>query len=298
MQNSRLVPPADNHSTVGEVNPADHGFGPLEISLPGFTTEIDSRVLNTSKTSSEFPFNLDLNGGNAVGVGKSGMLDESVSKNAEYRSRLGLVQSSIGAGQRSSSSTAYLEPNLNRPNLDVLVQNTVTRLIQTGTKGGSPAFNKVEFAPDSACTSRFTSPRIATQYRVYLIAKRSTVTANKEVILSAGALGSPQILMLSGIGDSTELQKVGIKTLVNLPDVGRNFTDHPIMSNFWNVSSNQTYDDVLRNPALLQTDLTQWENSRTGILTDAPVSGIGFLRLASNASIFQSTPDPAAGKHQ
>lgn len=70
MQNSRLVPPADNHSTVGEVNPADHGNGPVEISLPGLT-EINNRVLNTSKTDPEFPFNLDINGGNAIGFGES-----------------------------------------------------------------------------------------------------------------------------------------------------------------------------------------------------------------------------------
>ena len=70
LQNSRLVPPADNRSTLGGVDPRDNGFGPVEISLPGSPTEIDQRVLNTSKMSTmDFPFNEDLNSGNAVGIG-------------------------------------------------------------------------------------------------------------------------------------------------------------------------------------------------------------------------------------
>lgn len=71
-QNSRLVPPADNHSTPGIVNPAVHGDGPIEVSLPGVATEIDSRVMDTSKSSgSEFPFNVDMNSGNPLGVGET-----------------------------------------------------------------------------------------------------------------------------------------------------------------------------------------------------------------------------------
>ena len=70
-QNARLVPSADGHNTTGEVDPAVHGFGPVEVSLPGFPTEIDNRVLNTSKIpGSGFQFNLDMNSGNALGFGE------------------------------------------------------------------------------------------------------------------------------------------------------------------------------------------------------------------------------------
>ena len=66
-----MVPPADNHNTTGLVDPEDHGFGPVQISLPGFPTELDSRVVDTSKASGdEFPFNIDLQSGNGVGVGE------------------------------------------------------------------------------------------------------------------------------------------------------------------------------------------------------------------------------------
>lgn len=63
------MPPADGRSTAGMVNPADHGFGPVELSLPGLPTELDSRMIDTAKQSNGlFPFNLDLQSGDAVGV--------------------------------------------------------------------------------------------------------------------------------------------------------------------------------------------------------------------------------------
>ncbi len=65
------MPPVGGRSTAGLVNPADHGFGPVELSLPGFPSEIDDRIINTAKQSNGlFPFNLDLQSGNAVGVSK------------------------------------------------------------------------------------------------------------------------------------------------------------------------------------------------------------------------------------
>jgi len=257
LKSSRLVPPVGGRSTVGLVNPADHGFGPVELSLPGFPSEIDDRIINTAKQSNGlFPFNLDLQSGNAVGVS--------------------LPQNTVGNGQRSDSSTAYLTPVLNRTNLDVLIQTTVTRLISTGKTNGKPAFKKVEFAADSN-------------------AKRSTVTANKEVLLSAGAIGTPQILMLSGIGDENALKKLGVETFVNLPDVGQNLQDHPIMSNYFFVNSNNTFDNVLRNTSILDADLTQWMNNRTGLFSDGPANAVAFLRMPSGSSAIKEFGDPSAG---
>lgn len=71
LQSSRLVPPVDGRDITGEVNPSDHGDGPILVSVPAMPSEIDNRVFTTSKESgSEFPFNLDWQSGNAVGVGK------------------------------------------------------------------------------------------------------------------------------------------------------------------------------------------------------------------------------------
>ena len=73
--------------------------------------------------------------------------------------------------------------------------------------------------------------------RVSLDESLLQLTANKEVILSAGALNTPQILLHSGIGDEIELQNVGIAPLHSLPSVGKNMTDHPYVSVVWTVNS-------------------------------------------------------------
>ncbi|EJF61540.1 aryl-alcohol oxidase-like protein [Dichomitus squalens LYAD-421 SS1] len=262
LRNSKLVPRADNQSCAGLVNPADHGFGPVDVSLPGFPTEIDGRFVDASKSSgSQFPFSIDLNSGNALGFE-------------------GVVQNAIGRGARSSSATAYLEPALNRSNLHVLIENTVTKLISTGSVKGAPSFRKVQFAPNAT-------------------APYSLVTARKEVILSAvfPDVGTPQILLLSGIGDKDRLRALDIEPLLDLPDVGQHLKDHPILANYWNVSSNNTYDDLRRNTTLIEAAIAQWQTNRTGRLVDSPVQSLAFMRVPANSRIFDNVTDPSAGPH-
>lgn len=75
MQSSRLVPPADNHSTLGEADPSVHGNGPVEVSVPGFPLPLDDIVVSASKQlGGRFAFNEDFNSGNFVGVGKHHIL--------------------------------------------------------------------------------------------------------------------------------------------------------------------------------------------------------------------------------
>ncbi len=88
--------------------------------------------------------------------------------------------------------------------------------------------------------------------------------ATKEVILATGAINTPQLLLLSGIGDSAQLSQFNIRTIVNLPDVGRNLQDHAMLLNVFSVNSNLTNDDIGRNTTLFQNDLAQWEQSHTG----------------------------------
>ena len=116
-----------------------------------------------------------------------------------------------------------------------------------------------------------------------------------DVILAAGAVNTPQLLMLSGIGDSTELSQFNIKTIVNLPDVGKNLQDHTLLSNIFSVNSNLTNDDISRNATLLQEALAQWEQSHNGPLAASPALEIGWLRLPKNATIFQTVDDPSSG---
>lgn len=105
-------------------------------SLPGFPSDIDGRVANTTAVlKDEFPFNIDMNSGNPLGVG--------------------WLQSTIGNGARSSSATAFLTPALSRPNVDVLINTQVTRLIQNGKLGSLPVFREVEFAQSRTGTLSF-----------------------------------------------------------------------------------------------------------------------------------------------
>ena len=68
------------------------------------------------------------------------------------------------------------------------------------------------------------------------------MTALKEVILSAGSVNTPHILLNSGIGDKDELSAVGVQPLLNLPSVGKNMSDHPGLGVSYSVNSNQTLD--------------------------------------------------------
>jgi len=82
--------------------------------------------------------------------------------------------------------------------------------------------------------------------------QRWQVTARKEVILSAGVFNTPQLLMLSGIGDPAELTRLGIPTRVNLPSVGKNMTDHVLLGNPWRVNNNETVNSYLAPDVLAE----------------------------------------------
>lgn len=103
---------------------------------------------------------------------------------------------------RSYSRTGHWD-GLNRPNYDIVVGMRVNKVLFEGNEASG-----VRFVPKEGG-----SP--------------VTVSARKEVILSAGALHSPQILMLSGIGPAKILKEAGIKVKVDLPGVGQNLQDHP-----------------------------------------------------------------------
>ncbi|KAJ7745458.1 alcohol oxidase [Mycena maculata] len=187
---------------------------------------------------------------------------------------IGWVQSTIKTGSRSSSATSYLGPQyIGRPNLHVMLKTLVTRVLQSS----NGTFQTVEFAPSSGGTAQFRA------------------TATKEVILSAGSIGTPHILMNSGIGDSQELSALGITPVHNLSSVGKNLTDHPLVRLSWLVDSTDTFDDLNRNATLAAEDLAQWNDTRTGPLADPITSQLGWLRLPDDSPVLQGILDPSAG---
>ena len=124
--------------------------------------------------------------------------------NAKQQEGFGPMHMTIKNGVRWSTANAYLKPALARPNLTVVTHALVHKVLLS-----SESDNKK-----------------ATAVRYERKGSVVDVQANKEIILSAGSIGSPHLLQLSGIGDEETLEKAGIECLHNLPGVGENLQDH------------------------------------------------------------------------
>ncbi|KAJ3885569.1 alcohol oxidase [Lentinula edodes] len=185
---------------------------------------------------------------------------------------VGWVQALIDRGVRSSSASYFTPQVLARGNLDILLNTRVSRILPSSNN----SFNVIEYLDSISGTLK-------------------NLTASKEVILSAGTIGTPSILLHSGIGNATTLTSLGITPLIHLPSVGQNLTDHIGVSSTWLVNSTLTYDTVLRNATLGETLLRQWEDSKTGINVDTSENHLAFLRLPENSSVLRTFGDPAAG---
>jgi choline dehydrogenase len=109
---------------------------------------------------------------------------------------------SIVDGRRQSAADAYLVPALDRPNLEVVTDALVQRLL----------------IDDDGCRG--------VEYRVG--SETFVADCSGQVVLTAGAIGTPQLLMLSGIGPADQLKELGIEVVVDLPGVGANLHDHPM----------------------------------------------------------------------
>ena len=130
-----------------------------------------------------------------------------------------------------------------------------------------------------------------------MMTARSMLRARREIILSAGSVGTPQLLMLSGIGDVSKLDALGIPTLVDLPEVGTALHDQPFLFNQWLVNDNDTYNNIVGNATLYAGTLAQYERNGTGLFVESSflTNQLGFLRLPNDSSILASYGDPAAG---
>ena len=125
--------------------------------------------------------------------------------NGPLRAGAGYINMNIAAdGSRVSAARAFLRPNLGRPNLKLLLDTNVTKVLFEG--------------------DRAVGVQVATGDGV------RTVRATREVILTAGAIHSARLLMLSGVGEPEELRKLGIAPVANLPGVGKNLQDHVLVS--------------------------------------------------------------------
>ncbi len=187
--------------------------------------------------------------------------------NGEKQEGAGFFQFSIKDGRRHSAATAFLKPALARPNLTVITNARVQKIL---------------IEKDRATGVEYLTGKNTTQKAM----------ASKEVILSAGSFQSPQILMLSGIGDADELKKQHIPLKKELVGVGKNLQDHL----FFFVSSlsqqQQGFNHHLK-PLNQVTDLIQYLFTHKGALTCSPLEAVAFFAVnnAQNVNLqFHFTP--------
>jgi choline dehydrogenase len=171
---------------------------------------------------------------------------------------VGSYQLSIGSRWRESSSAAFLHPIRSRPNLTIVTHAQVSRVqISKGRAIG------VEWVVDG---------------------KAHSAQADSEVILSAGALQSPQLLQLSGIGPSDLLRKHSIDVAVDAVGVGGNLQDHYQARTIVRLNNKQSLNDAVRNPISLASMGLEWLIKGSGPLTvgAGQVGGAACTEYAEN----------------
>jgi choline dehydrogenase-like flavoprotein len=167
-----------------------------------------------------------------------------------FNSRQGCIHN----GRRVSGVTAFLDPVKHRRNLSVMTKTLVTRINLENRRAVGVEMN------------------VAGETR--------RLQGRKEIILSAGTFGSPQILMLSGIGDGRDLHALGIAVQHDLPAVGRNFHDHPAIGIIYRTRNTESYGLSLRAFPRGVWNLIEYLLFRRGPLASFLFEAMGFMRTA------------------
>jgi 4-pyridoxate dehydrogenase len=171
--------------------------------------------------------------------------------NAERQDGFARMQMTIRNGRRESAATAYLHPVLARKNLTVMVRAQVTRVVFESQRAIG-----VEYVKDGG---------------------RQVAHAEREVIVSAGAVNSPQILMLSGIGEPAALAAHGIKVKAPLPGVGQNLQDHTAALLIYGRSDQSPLVRNMRADRLA-LGIAEAFALGSGFMTDLPGGITGFVK--------------------
>lgn len=208
-----------------------------------------------------------------VGSAVSAGLGPALDYNGENQIGVGFHQQTVRNGMRCSSADAFILPIKGRANLTVLSGMTVTRVVLEGTRAVG-----IEVASDAGSSRR-------------------TIRASREVILSAGAIGSPQLLLLSGIGPRAQLESLGVTCAVESPSVGQRLQDHLTCFLRYSPRQGQGKQDIgSMNTDKAEGALTALPNlfkmllSGTGILTSSAYEASIFTR-SSSAATAAGVPD-------
>jgi choline dehydrogenase-like flavoprotein len=206
-----------------------------------------------------------------IGAAQAAGVPFTADYNGAAQEGIGRGQYSIRNGRRSSASVAYLRPARGRRNLTVLTRAHATRVLLEGTRAVGVEHLR------GGTTGR--------------------ARAEREVILCGGAINSPQLLMLSGIGPAAHLRAMGIATVVDLP-VGKNLQDHPVVTMVWARPRPGPFHDTMRLDRMLMAMARAWLFG-TGPGTVVPGGLHAFLKTRPELAVpdvelmFRNTPDDA-----
>ena len=170
----------------------------------------------------------------------------------------GRLQMTIRNGRRCSASTAYLRPALSRSNLDVRVNTLATRIVFDGRRAVG-----IEYSGNG---------------------ERKVAHAEREVLLAGGVINSPQLLMLSGIGDPGELSTHSIDVKVSLPGVGKNLQDHISASVEYRRRRPGPFCRTMRLDRL-GVELAKAALFGSGFATDLPSGWTAFIKSRPDAEL-------------
>lgn len=171
---------------------------------------------------------------------------------------VGVYQVTQKDGKRHSTATAFLDPARRRANLHVLTGQQVTGLTLSG--------------------------RRVTGVRLVQGAQSRAITARIEVILSAGAIGTPDILLRSGVGPGADVKAAGGQVALDAPHVGRNLQEHVDIMLINSATTTASYGVSLRVMPRLALDAARWVLFRSGMLSSNMVEAGGFIRSDPTAA--------------
>ena len=180
--------------------------------------------------------------------------------NGAHQEGVGQYQVTQQNGERGSAAKAYLTPHLDRPNLQVFTSAHATRLLLERKRAVG-----VEFQHEG---------------------ELKQLRATREVLLCAGALQSPHLLMLSGIGPHAHLLENGIATVHDLPGVGQNLHDHPDVVLVVNApQANDLFGLSINGMVRALKGIFEWRQHRSGPLTSNFAEAGGFIKSQPSEAI-------------
>lgn len=173
--------------------------------------------------------------------------------NGSEQEGVGLYQVTHHQGERCSAAKAYLTPVRQRPNLEILTEARVLRILLEDRRAVGVEYEQGGQIKQLRC--------------------------RREVLLCAGALQSPQLLMLSGIGPGPHLQQLGIKVAHHLPGVGEHLHDHPDVVQVVDTPGlTDSFGISLTGLKNLCQGIGRWKRERRGLLTSNFAEAGGFIR--------------------